>query len=191
MMPVAKIKNIEAFKEDLERGLSHYSNCDLSIKRTGIMAQLSALQNLAKASIKGSEESMMRLLEPVDGLIAALHNLNNGRRSEMLAPSLRNGKRGALIEDVPHQARAAVYMDRRMQVPGIDKKTAMGQAARKFRVDAKSVAYWREQAMAGDQTEPRTALFHHIMNIVTAKNPNSPEKQAQTVLHAHRRSVGR
>lgn len=178
------IKNPEDFKRDLELESANYREArEISTKREALIKQLLALDHFASAAFEEAYE----MLAPVRQLCKALGDLNAGRRSEMFIPSPRDGKRPPRSTDIQAQSRAAVYMH--IQVPALGKGAARTKAAEKFGFDAKSIDYWRDQAMMGDADGTWTALFHQTLRVLTAQHPNSPERQAQALLKAHKRAL--
>lgn len=178
------IDNPDAFKADLKKYLTLYrEKDDRWLKHAAFANVLEAFGRFVEAW----DAEIHKLLTPaLQEYRRGLVDLINGRHSETFTPAPRKGRRPSSAADVQPQARAALYADRRMQV-GIDKNTAIKEAARKFKFDAGSVAYWLRQATNGEESA-RTVIFKHDLLILTAKYPNSPGRQAAFLFEAHRQA---
>jgi hypothetical protein len=185
-----RIVGLDGLKDDLELTLRLYrEGRDPSEQRRGILVQLEALHNLAEATLKAELiEGGFKMLEPVRQLCKALGDLDNGRRPELLTPAPRKGKRPALMAEAQEGLRAAAAMD--FLVPLIGKKGASKEVARLLRLGeggAERIDYWRDQGMNGPDDVIKDR-FQHILEIWTAKHPNSPEKRAKALIDAHKRT---
>jgi hypothetical protein len=179
------VSSLDAFAENLKVWLRLYHQKeDRWLKHAAMVRVLEVFERFGEAS--GGE---------VDGLLApvmqeyqrGLVDLINGRNPEIFRAAPRDGKRPPKADDIQPQVHAALYANRRMQVPGIDKKKAIREAAEKFHFKPQSVRYWLRQATDGNA--PWAALFDFDRRVLTAKYPNLPERQAAALLKAHRQGV--
>jgi hypothetical protein len=184
---VRAVRNIERFKADLEQGLGVYRRArkerDLSTRQKALVVQLLALQTLAGALLN---DGALELLEPMRDLCKGLGDLAEGRRSELLVPAPRGGKRRDTIADVQQWLRAAAAMHFLVPLKGKDK--ASEEVARWLRLDgkaAKTIDYWRDLGMNGSND----AVKEQFKLICTAWNAKirDPERRAKALIDAHKR----
>jgi hypothetical protein len=175
------IDNPDAFKADLERLLKTYrEKGDRWVKHAAFIQLLKVFERFVEAWDKETYELLAPVMQEYErGLV----DLINGRNPEIFRAAPRRGKRWPKADDIQPQARVGLYVDRKM-VAGVDKETAINEAARKFHCKAGSVAYWLRQATDG--SAPWAALFDLDRRVLTVKYPDSPERQAAALLKAHR-----